>query len=151
MKTLTRLILLSILTFVSAGLAVAQMPGQHPTYMHALADLEEARARLDKPAANEKREAEEANAIKKIDNAIDLIKRAATEDGKNLAKRQSVDSPLEGSGGRYAKVQQLLESALRNASAREDNPRARGLQTDIIANINEAHHIVERLVTTHRR
>lgn len=149
MKTLTRLILLSILTVTCAGLSRADMPGQHPTYMHAWADLEEARARLDKLAANERREAEESNAIGKIDAAIEGIKRAASGDGKDLSKRQSVDARLEEGGGRYLKVQQLLESALRNASAREDNPRTRDLQAQIVSDIKEAHHIVERLQASH--
>jgi len=151
MKTLTRLMLLSILTFTAAGFTRADMPGQHPTYMHAWADLEEARGRLDKPAANEKREAEESTAIGKIDAAIEGIKRAASGDGKDLSKRQPVDTRLEGGGGRYLKVQELLDSALRNASAREDNPRTRDIQAQIIDNIKDARHIVERLEAAHRR
>ena len=151
MRTLTRVMLLGILAFTYAGVARATMPGQHPTYMHALADLEEARARLDKPAANEKREAEEANAMSKIDAAIDGVKRAATGDGKDLAKHQPFDARLDEGGGRYRKVQVLLESALRNASAREDNPKTRDLQAQIIANIKDAHHIVEKLLAVRHK
>ena len=150
MKTLIRVILLSTLVVTSVGMASANRQGQHPTYMHALSDLEEARAHLEKPASNQKRQAEEANAMNKIDDAIDKINRAAAEDGKDIKNHQPVDARLERGHDRLLKVEELLEVALRDVSTREDNPRNRNLQGQIIDDIKEAHHIIGRLREPHR-
>ena len=149
MKTLTRLMLLSVLIASCVALASTDLPGQHPTYNHGLADLRAARAHLDAHAANEKREAEEDHAIRLIDDAIDAARRAAIADGKEIKDNIPPDVRLEKTD-RFRQAQQLLDSARRNVAAKEDNPHARDLQAQAVARIDEARHIVDKLVVTHR-
>lgn len=149
MRTLTRLMLLSILIAGCVAVASADMPGQHPTYVHALSDLRAARAHLDYHAANEKRDAEEDHAIRLIDDAIDAARRAAIADGKDVKDSFPPDVRLERTD-RFRKAQQLLDSARRNVAAKEDNPRARDLQGQAVGRIDEARRVVDRLVESYR-
>ena len=144
MKTLIRLTLLSFLMTTGAGIASADRPADHPAYIHALSDLRDARAHLDYLAPSERRDAEEQQAIQKIDDAINEIKRAAIDDGKNINEHMPVDVRSM-RGDRYHKVLELLTAAHGDVTAEEDNPRTRGLQARVIAHIDEAHHLVERL------
>ena len=149
MRILIRIILLSLLVSTSVGAAFADKPGKHPRYLHSLTDLRHARALLNHLAATEKRDEMEDHAIRKIDDAINEMKRAAIDDGKNLENHPPIDAHLT-RGGRYVKVLELLDSAHRDASAEEDNPQAQGLQGRIIAHIDEAHRIVEKLQARYR-
>jgi len=125
------------------------MPGQHPTYVHGLSDLRAARAHLDYHAANEKRDAEEDHAIRLIDDAIDAARRAAIADGKEVKDSFPPDVRLERTD-RFRQAQQLLDSARRNVAAKEDNPRARDLQAQALAHIDEARRVVDKLVEGYR-
>lgn len=149
MKTLARLMVLSILIITGAAMASADMPGQHPTYVHGLSDLSAARAHLDYHAANEKRDAEEDRAIRLIDDAIDAARRAAIADGKEIKDNPPPDVRLERTD-RFRQAQQLLDSARRNVAAKEDNPRARDLQAQAVARIDEARRVVDKLVESYR-
>lgn len=144
MKTLIRLTLLGLLIPTCVGMAFADNPGHHPHYLHALSDLRHARAHLEYLAATERRDAEEEHAIRKIDEAINAIKMASIDDGKNLNDHPPIDTHLK-RGGRYRKALELLDAAHRDVTKEEDDPRARGLQGRIIADIDEAHRIVEHL------
>jgi len=144
MKILVRLALVSIFTTTCLGLALADKPGQHPHYLHALTDLRHARGLLDRLAANEQRDDMELRAIEKIDDAINEIKRAAIDDGKNINDHPPIDTHLR-RGDRYLKALELLNAAHRDTTMEEDNPQAQGLQGRIIAHIDQAHRIVERL------
>jgi hypothetical protein len=145
MKTLIRLAMLSLLLVICLGTAFAEKPGHHPRYLHALSDLRDARAHLDLLAANEKRDAEETQAIRKIDDAIKELKKASIDDGKNLTDHPPVDAKLKREG-RYHKALALLDSAHKDASQEEDDAKSQGLQGRFIADIDEAHRIVEKLV-----
>src|SRR5579863_9625150 len=145
MKTLIRLMLLCFVIAGGVAIASADMPGYHPTYVHALSDLRDARAHLDYHTPNEKRDAEEDRAIQAITGAIDAAKRAAIEDGKDVKDALPVDVRLPRTD-RYHKALELLGTAHRDVSTREDNPRARELQSQAIARIDEARHIVEKLI-----
>jgi hypothetical protein len=149
MKMLIRLMLLGFVVAGGVAIASADMPGQHPTYMHGLADLRAARTHLDYHAANEQRDAEEEHAIREIDAAIDESTHAAAEDGKDIKQPEPIDVHL-GRTDRYNQAHQLLDSARRNVGAKEDNPRARDLQSQAVAHINEAMHIVENLQRKYR-
>jgi hypothetical protein len=144
MKTLIRLTLLSFLMTTCVGVASADRPGDHPAYIHALSDLRDARAHLDYLASNERRDAEEQHAIQTIDDAINEIKRAAIDDGKNINDHMPVDARSM-RGDRYRKALELLGAAHRDVTGEEDNPRTRGLQARVIGHIDEAHRIVEHL------
>jgi hypothetical protein len=150
MKMILRLTLLSILVASCVGIASADRPGRHPRYLHALSDLRAARAHLDQLAANEQRDAEEQHAIRKIDDAINEIKRASIDDGKNLNAHPPIDARMM-RGERFRKALELLDSAHRDVSMEEDDPQSQGLQGRIIAHIDEAHRIVEKLQARYNR
>ncbi|HTS70717.1 MAG TPA: hypothetical protein VMO17_17160 [Terriglobia bacterium] len=121
MKTLVRLTLLGIFIVSCLGFALADKPGHHPHYLHALTDLRPARALLDKLASDEQRDDMEFRAIERIDDAINEIKRAAIDDGKNLNDHPPIDTHLK-RGDRYLKTLELLDSAHRDVTMEEDNP-----------------------------
>jgi hypothetical protein len=150
MKILIRLTLLSILVATCVGIASADKPGRHPHYLHALSDLRHARALLDKLAMNEQRDEMEQHAIRKIDDAINEIKRASIDDGKNLDDHPPIDTHLR-RGERYRKTLELLDAVHRDVTMEEDNPESQGLQGRIIAHVDEAHRIVERLQARYNR
>jgi|SRR5271157_2710667 len=143
MKTFIRLILLSLLISTCLAVAFAGNPDRHPRYLHALSDLRLARAYLEHYAASEHRDAEQDHAIRKIDDAINEIKRASIDDGKRLDEHPPIDTNLR--GGRYHKVLELLDAAHRDVTMEEDDPRSQGLQGRVIKHIDEAHRIVEHL------
>ena len=144
MKILIRLTLLSILTLTFAGMALADKPGHHPHYLHALSDLRHARALLDKLAMNEHRDLWEEKAIDKIDAAIRTIKGAAIDDGKDLNDHPPIDAHLK-RGERYRKALELLDAAHHDVTMEEDTAQSQGLQGRVIADVDEAHRIVEKL------
>jgi tetratricopeptide (TPR) repeat protein len=144
MKTVIRLTLLSLLIATCVGMAFADKPGRHPHYLHALSDLRHARALLDQLAGSEKRDAEEERAIRKIDDAINEIKRASIDDGKDLNDHPPIDAKLK-RAGRYHKALELLDAAHKDVTMEEDDAKSQGLQGRVIAHVDEAHRIVEKL------
>src|SRR5271157_1703026 len=144
MKILIRLTLLSILVATCVGVASADKPGRHPHYLHALSDLRYARGLLDKLAMNEHRDELESQAIGKIDAAIKTIKAASIDDGKNLNDHPPIDAKLTRSD-RYKQALELLDSAHHDVTLGGDTPKSQGLQGRVIADVDEAHRIVEKL------
>ena len=144
MKTLIRLTLLGIFVATCLGVASAAMPVEHPHYLHSLSDLRHARALLDKLAMNEHRDELEQQAIERIDAAIKTIKEASIDDHKNLNDHPPIDAHLTRSD-RYKRALELLDAAHRDVTMEEDNPNSQGLQGRVIAEIDKAHHLVERL------
>ena len=130
---------------VCAALSFADEPGRHPAYLHALTDLRHARAHLERQTWSGRMDREEDHAIAEIDKAIDEIKRAAIDDGKNLNDHPSVDNHLA-HRGRYRRALELLDSARHDVAEREDDRFAHGLKHRALEHIDAAHRIVERLV-----
>jgi hypothetical protein len=118
----------------------ADTPGHHPAYLHALSDLRDARAHLER-FTNEPVIAEEDHAIEHIDQAIGEIKKAAIMDGKNIGDHVPVDAHLA-PRDRFVKALELLDKAQRDVSGEEDQPDTRGLQMRVIHHIDEARHSV---------
>jgi len=116
-------------------------PGQHPHYLHALSDLRLARAHLQRPDGGTLHE-EEREAIHELDKAIDEIKKASIDDGKDINDHPPVDNHLPW-GGRLHRALELIDSAHRDVTQEEDDPYARGLQARAIEHIDKAHHHVE--------
>src|SRR5208337_1927200 len=96
----------------------ADVPGRHPAYLHALSDLRDARAHLEHMTPSEHMNKEEQHAIEAIDRAIDEIKKASIDDGKNIQDHARVDAHLD-RRGRYHKALELLNKA-HNDVAREE-------------------------------
>ena len=145
MKMLVRLTLLSILTATCLGVALADKPGNHPHYLHSLSDLRHARGLLNHLAANEHRDELESNAIAKIDAAINTIKAASIDDGKNLNDHPPVDAQMD-RRGRFHRALELLDKAHNDIAREEDDPSVRGLRDRALHHIDEAHRIVDHLI-----
>jgi tetratricopeptide (TPR) repeat protein len=128
-----------------SALTLADEPGKHPAYLHALTDLRDARAHLDKLTPSDHMDNEEQHAIDEIDKAIGEIKHASIDDGKDIHDHMPVDAHL-GHKGRYHKALELLDRAHHDIDEREDDVFAHGLKHRALQHIDEAHRIVDHLI-----
>jgi hypothetical protein len=146
MKTVYKFLLTAaVMAFFVSLSAVAQPPqGQHPAYLHALTDLRHARAHLERPDHGELRE-QEKKAIHEIDAAIDEIRKAAIDDGKDLNDHPAVDARMDWPG-RLHRALELLDKAHTDISHEEDNRSAQGLQQRAFEHIDKAHRHVEEAI-----
>jgi hypothetical protein len=145
MRVFGKFSLLFLFLAAMASVASADNPGRHPSYLHALADLRDARAHLDKMGADERIDDQEQHAIDEIDRAIDEIKRASIDDGKDIHDHVRVDLHMP-RRGRVRKALELLDKAHHDVAQEEDDPNTRGLQERALRHIDEAHHTVEHIV-----
>src|ERR1700735_3276092 len=146
MKTLVKVSLITValallLPTISQEL-LAQ--GKHPHYQHALSDLRDARAHLERPNGGELRQ-QEKEAIHQIDEAIAEIKRASIDDGKNTEEHAPVDAHLPWQG-RLHKAHDLLGKAIADCSKEEADPATRGLQARILEHLHKAEHHVDEAI-----
>jgi tetratricopeptide (TPR) repeat protein len=145
MKTIRHYTLLALFLAVFAAMSFADTPGKHPAYLQALSDLRHARAYLDRLTPSDHLDNEEEHAIREIDAAINEIKRAAIDDGKNLSDHPAIDAHLDRKG-RYHKALELLDKAHHDVSEKEDDQFAQGLRHRALDHIDGAHGIVDRLI-----
>jgi hypothetical protein len=144
--TTMRLAAAAALALIVATPALADTPGRHPAYLHALTDLRDARAHLEHFSSDPVDHAEES-AIAKIDKAINEIKRAAIMDGKNIQDHMPVDAHLM-RRDRFRKAIELLDKAKNDVSGEEDQPDTQGLQMRVIHHIDGARHDVRIAIDT---
>ena len=97
--------------------------GKHPAYLHALTDLRAARAHLHKPG-NSAVKWDEKKAIREIDGAIDELKHASIDDGKNIEDHPPIDEGMQW-GGRLQKALELVRKARADMGEEEDNAPGR--------------------------
>jgi hypothetical protein len=142
--------LLSMASAVTVLLALSTLSGfaqgRHPGYLRALSDLRAARAHLenaDHRAIGER----EGRAIREIDAAIDEIKRAAINDGKDLYDHPPIDTRLDRLGRRHRALE-LLNAAHNDIAREEDNRFAQGLQRRAMEHIDQAHRHVEEAIAS---
>jgi len=152
MKLLVKLVVPALFFALVLAVVPATSSAQekHPAYLHALSDLRAARAHLNHHDGGELRH-EEKEAIHHIDDAIQEIKKAAIDDGKDLNDHPPVDAGME-YVGRLRRARQLLGQAREDISHEEDNPSARGLQQRAFRHIDQAIHEVDeaiRIVASH--
>jgi hypothetical protein len=136
------------LAAASSGCVTAQaqqVPGPHPAYLHALADLRAARHYLADGWAWEPVRREDDMAIRQIDAAINEIKMASIDDGKNINDHFPMDGHLTPQN-RFAKANELLWAAHQDLSKAEDVPQSRGLRNRAIMHVDEAHNTVDKAV-----
>jgi hypothetical protein len=145
MKTFRHFAILAFVLALCSALSFADEPGRHPAYLHALTDLRHARAHLENLAPTHHMDKEEERAINEIDKAIEEIKRAAIDDGKNLNDHPPVDVRMD-RAGRFHRAQELLNKAHNDIAREEDDPSVRGLRDRAIHHIDEAHRIVDHLM-----
>jgi hypothetical protein len=139
------LTLLTALFLASAYASAAPAPGRdHPAYLHALSDLRDARAHLQRPDGGELRD-QEKKAIHEIDDAIAEIKKASIDDGKDLNDHAPVDARSDWPG-RLHRALELVNKAHNDVAQEEDNGYAQGLQQRALEHIDKAHRHIEEAI-----
>ena len=138
-------LIMPIMTFVALQRCFADIPGEHPYYLHALSDLRMARGYLEKLTQNEQLNVKEQQAIEEINAAINEIKKAAIDDGKDINDHPPIDVNLK-KVGRYRKALELLNKAHKDIKQGEDNVFAKGLRRRTLHHIGKARDIVKEIV-----
>ena len=109
----------------------------HPAYLHALSDLRAARWMLEHRPGNWKQTEDEMNAVREIDKAINEIKQASIDDGKDVNWHPQVDERPDHAGRLHAAAD-YLRKAREDVNREEDNGFARGLKNRALQHINAA-------------
>lgn len=118
-------------------IVVAQAPERHPAYLHALSDLRTARWLIEHRPSDWAQTADEGESVRQIDAAINDIKKAAFDDGKNLNAHPPVDDHPD-NRGRIHEALQFLKKARADIAREEDNSYADGLRDRAIGHIDGA-------------
>jgi hypothetical protein len=137
MRLLNRMLLAGLVCLIAPLAAQADLPGKHPYYLHALADLRSARWMLEHRPGGAAVSAEEDVAIAEIDKAINEVKRAAVDDGKNIADQKPVDLPPD-NPGRLHRALELLRKVHSDVAREEDDPYTRELRDKAVGHIDAA-------------
>jgi hypothetical protein len=132
-----------VLMLATSTTAFADQPGAHPAYLHALTDLRTARAHIEKRGGDPQMKWDENVAIREIDAAINEIKKASVDDGKNLNDHPPVDAKKD-RAGRLHRAAELLRQAHKDIKEKESNNFANGLQERALGHINAALNFVEQ-------
>ncbi len=135
----------AMLLLASFAPALADLPGRHPYYLHALSDLRGARWLLGHRPGDASVSAHEDIAIQAIDAAIREIQHAAITDGKGLRDHPPMDLPPE-RGGRLHRAADLLRRVHTEIAREEDDPQSRGLRNRAIQHVDEAINQADRAV-----
>lgn len=136
MNHLNKLLLAAGVCLASLA-AHADLPGQHPAYLHALSDLRSARWMLEHRPGGAAVSGQEDLAITEIDRAIGEIKHAAIDDGKDLHDHPATDVPGD-NPGRLHKALELLHQAHADVAREEDEPMTQGLRDRALGHIHLA-------------
>lgn len=137
-----RLLLSALVLAVLPLAANADMPGKHPYYLHALSDLRAARWLLNHRHGDAAVSAHEDVALTEIQRAIEEIKHAAIDDGKNLEDHPPVQGEFD-HRGRLHKALDILRRTRADLAHEEDDPMTRGLRDRAWRHIDEAIHATE--------
>jgi len=116
---------------------VVQQPERHPAYLHALTDLRAARWLIEHRPGDWAQTADEGESVRQIDAAINDIKKAAFDDGKNINDHPPLDEHPD-HRGRIHEALQLMNKARADIAREEDNAFANGLRNRAIEHIDGA-------------
>jgi hypothetical protein len=145
MSLKSRLLFSGLLLAVLPFAANADMPGKHPAYLHALSDLRAARWLIEHRPGDAAASAQEDVAITEIDKAINEIKKASIDDGKDIHDHPPVQGVAD-RPGRLHKAVELLRKVHGDVAKEEDDPFTRGLRDRAIMHIDEALHATEHAI-----
>jgi hypothetical protein len=139
------------LPLLASTLALAQMPGRHPHYIHALSDLRAAQWQIDhrRPEDGQMRE-DEIVASDEVAAAIHSTTVAAAADAKDLSWNPPPDAPPAYDDRLHAAID-LLHAAHNDLALPEDDPMARNQQSLALLRVDAAQHAAERAVRAARR
>lgn len=142
MKLRSRLLLSGLLLVALPFAANADLPGKHPYYLHALSDLRAARWLIEHRPGDAAVSGQEDVAITEIDKAINEIKKAAIDDGKDIHDHPPVQGPND-RPGRLHKALEILHKVHNDVAREEDDPMVRGLRDRAVGHVDEAIHATE--------
>jgi hypothetical protein len=122
---------------LALGAVDKAMKGLHPSYLHGLSDLRAARWMIEHRPGNWQQTVDEVHAVQEIDAAINEIKKASIDDGKNLEDHPPVDERND-HDGRLHEAVDFLTKARQDISQDEDNNFAKNLQSRAYTHIDLA-------------
>jgi hypothetical protein len=146
MKFRSRLLLSGLMLVAVPFAANADLPGKHPYYLHALSDLRAARWMLEHRPGDAAVSAQEDVAVTEIDKAINEIKHAAIDDGKDIHDHVGIDAPHD-HPGRLHKALEILRKVHSDVAREEDDPFTKGLRNRAVVHIDEAMHATEHAIS----
>jgi hypothetical protein len=120
-------------------------PHAHPAYLHALEDLRAARWMIEHRPGDWARSVDEVEAVRQIDVAINDIKKAAIDDGKNIDSHPKVDERPQ-HNGRLHEALDYLRKARADIAQEEDNGYAKDLRNRSIGHIDAAIKATDRAI-----
>jgi len=144
-------LLLTVAVFLLSAVIFAQSENvekkvaNHPHYLRALSDLRAARWMIEHRPGNWQQSIDETEAVKRIDAAINEIKNASIDDGKNINDHPKVDEHPD-HVGRLRKAIDFLNAAKEDVNREEDNSFAKGLRNRALIHINEAIRLTEKAI-----
>ena len=141
------LFLLIVALFISTTFIFAQhfREGKHPHYISALSNLRTARWMIDHHPGNWKQTDDEIEAVRRIDAAINEIRKASIDDGKGINDHDRIEEKPDHMG-RLRSAVELLKKAREEVNKEEDNPTVRGLQQRSLDQINGAIRFTEKAI-----
>jgi hypothetical protein len=119
-------------------------PAHHPAYLHSLSDLRAARWLIEHRPGDYAQSSDELEAVRQIDAAINDIKKAAIDDGRNTADHPPVDEHPD-HRGRIHEALEYLRKARGDIAKEEDNAYAGGLRDRAVGHIDGAIGAVRRV------
>ncbi len=122
---------------------------RHPGYSHALQDLRFARAVLERNEGWGRVAADEGRATGEIDRAIEELRRAAMDDGRNPNDHPPVDMRWE-PRDRLHRAMEALDQARDRIGREEDNSSAREWRNRAFRHIDEARRALRHAMETWR-
>ena len=123
----------------------SQAQGDHPNYLRALSDLRLMRGYLDRMTPSERIDEDQIHAIAEIDAAIQEVKEAAIDDGKDLRFHPPIDARITPTD-RFHKAREAGNAAWADINREEDNGYAHDLKHRALKHIEEANHTVDKIV-----
>jgi hypothetical protein len=123
----------------------ADLPGKHPYYLHALADLRAANWMVEHRGGDLWVHVDEDVASAEIRGAIGDLKQAAIDDGKDIHDVVGVDQGWD-HRGRLHHALDLLRKVRRDLSHEEDDRAARGLRNRTLRHVDKAIRATERAI-----
>ena len=140
-----RKILVSFFVALAAALSAATTgcaappppPPHHPAYLQALSELRVARWMIEHKVGDYAQSVDEAEAVRQIDFAINDLKQAAFDDGKNVNDHPPVEE-IPDHRGRLHNALDHLHKAQNMISREEDNGYASGLRGRALGHVDAA-------------
>jgi hypothetical protein len=125
--------------------AQADLPGQHPYYLHALSDLRAAYWLIDHRPGDAAVSGQEDIALSEISRAHSDMKAAAIDDGKDIHDHPPVDLPNDHSG-RLHRGLEVLRKVRNDVNHEEDDPQTKGLKEGTLVHLDRAIHATEHAI-----